>query len=94
MLIAERFLSSLINKYGKHHISRLTMVIGIHKQRFLKLGHHLQSFFEKNTIERTMQYIKDRIEGSDHYFTCKKNKCRLNTLNNELTHSLINAIKK
>ena len=46
--------------------------------RFLKLNHHLHSSFEKSIIERTMQYIKDRIESFDDYFPCKKNKCKLN----------------
>ncbi|HEY6534566.1 MAG TPA: hypothetical protein VIY08_01975 [Candidatus Nitrosocosmicus sp.] len=46
---------------------------------FLKLNHRLHSSFEKSTIERTMQYIKDRtIECFDDYFPCrKKNKCIL-----------------
>jgi putative transposase len=42
----------------------------------LKLKHHLHSSYKKSMIERTMQqYIKDRTEGFDNYFPCKKNKC-------------------
>ncbi|HEY6534196.1 MAG TPA: hypothetical protein VIY08_00070 [Candidatus Nitrosocosmicus sp.] len=31
---------------------------------------------KKSLIERTVQYVKDRIEIFD-YFPCKKNKCTL-----------------
>jgi len=58
----------------------MVAVLGIHPQgcKFLGLDHHhLHSSFEKTTIERTIQYIKDRIESFDDYFPCRKNKCRL-----------------
>ena len=45
---------------------------------FLKLHHHIHSFYEKNLIERTIQYAKDRMELFDDYFCCKKNKYTLN----------------
>ena len=48
--------------------------------RFLKLVRHLHSHYEKSLIERTIQYIKDRVECFDDYFPCKKNKCTLNHL--------------
>ena len=35
--------------------------------QFLKLEHHLHSSYEKNLIERTMQYIKDRTESFDDW---------------------------
>ncbi len=38
---------------------------------------HLHSQYEKNIIERKMQYVKDRTEGFDDYFPCKKKKCKL-----------------
>jgi putative transposase len=41
--------------------------------RFLKLEHHLHSAYKKSIIiERTIQYIKDRTEGFDDYFPCRK----------------------
>ncbi len=76
--IAKRFLPHVINKYGKHQVSsdggtRYPQALG-----FLKLNHHLQSSYEKSLIERTIKYIKDRTEGFDNYFPCrKKNKCQL-----------------
>ena len=38
----------------------------------------MHSSFEKSImIERTIQYIKDRTEGFDDYFPCRKKKCKL-----------------
>ena len=41
--------------------------------RFLRLQHHIHSSYEKSIIERTVQSIKDRTEGFDDYFPCRKN---------------------
>ena len=46
--------------------------------KFLKLRHHIHPSFEKSIIERTIQYIKDRIENFDDYFPCRKKRCKLN----------------
>jgi len=78
MLVAERFISSLINRYGKHPISTDGGTWYPQACRFLKVNHHIHSTLEKSLIERTMQYIKDRTEGFDDYFPCKKKKCKLN----------------
>ncbi len=41
--------------------------------QFLELEHHIHSSYEKSIIERTIQYIKNRIESfDDDYFPCKK----------------------
>jgi putative transposase len=79
MLIAERFLSSLIDKYGKHPVSTDGGTWYPQDCNFLKLKHHFHSSFEKSIIERTMQYIKYRTECFDDYFPCKrkKNSCKL-----------------
>ena len=77
MLVAERFIASLINRYGKHPVSTDGGTWYPQACRFLKLKHHLHSPFEKSLIERTMQYIKDRTEGFDDYFPCRKKKCKL-----------------
>jgi putative transposase len=82
MFVAERFPSSIVNECGKHPI--FTEGGTWYPQqacRFLKLDHHIHSFVykdEKSIIERTMQYIKDRIETFDDYFPCRKKKCKLN----------------
>jgi putative transposase len=78
MFVAERFLSHLLDKYGKHQVSSDGGTWYPQACKFLNLYHHLHSSFEKSIIERTVQYIKDRTENFDDYFPCKKNKCKLN----------------
>ena len=83
MFVVERFLSNVIKEYGKYPVSTDGGTWYPQACRFLKLVHHLHSFVykdEKSLIERTMRYIKDRIESFDDYFPCnrKKNKCKLN----------------
>ncbi len=60
MLVAERFISSLIDIYDKHSVSTDGGTWYSQACKFLKLKHHLHSPFEKSLIERTIQYIKDR----------------------------------
>jgi len=78
MFVAERFLSDVSDKYGKHQVSSDGGTWYPQACKFLNLYHHLHSSFEKSIIERTVQYIKDRTENFDDYFPCKKNKCKLN----------------
>ena len=82
MLVAERFIASLINTYGKHPVSTDGGTWYPQVCRFLKLKHHLHSSLEKSIIERTMQYIKDRTEGFDDYFPCRKKRCKLKHIRN------------
>ena len=82
ILIAERFIASLINKYGKHPVSTDGGTWYPQACKFLKLKHHTHSPSEKSIIERTIQYIKDRTEGFDDYFPCRKKKCKLKHIRN------------
>jgi transposase-like protein len=79
MLVAEKFLSKVVEKYGSHPVSTDGERTWYPPQacRFLKLQHHIHSPMEKSAIERTMQYIKDRIENFDDYFPCRKKNCKL-----------------
>ena len=77
MFVAERFLSQVVNKYGLHSVSFSWWYWYPQACRFLKINHHIHSSFEKSLIERTMQYVKDRIEIFDDYFPCRKNKYKL-----------------
>jgi len=60
---------------------------------------YIHSPFEKSLIiERTIQYIKDRIKSFDDYFSCKKENCNLehvkkwlNLFVNTLNKNIINA---
>jgi putative transposase len=76
-VIAERFLSDIVYKHGKYPISTNGGTWYPQACRFLKLNHHLHSHYEKSIIEKTMQYIKDRTEGFDDYFPCRKKNCKL-----------------
>ncbi len=72
----ERFLSSIVEKYGRHPIV-LTDDGGrtwypLQAYKFLNLNHHIHSPLEKSLIERSIQYIKDRAKHFDDYFPCKK----------------------
>ena len=73
------FLRSLVKKYGRYPVSTDGGGTWYHPQacKFLQIKHHLHSLYEKNIIERRIQYIKDRTECFDDYFPCRKEKCRL-----------------
>ena len=78
MYITRRFLSTVVNTYDVRHQVSTDGGTWCPQVCKLKLDYHLQLYFEKSIIERTMQYIKDRTEVFDDYFHCKKNKCKLN----------------
>ncbi len=77
MFVAERFLSGIVKSHGKHQVSTDGGTWYPQACQFLELDHHAHSSYEKSIIERTTQYIKDRIESFDDYFPCKKNRCNL-----------------
>ena len=77
MFVAERFLSNLLKEYDKYPVSTYGGTWYPQACRFLKLQHHIHSSQEKSSIERTMQYIKDRTESFDDYFPCMKKRCKL-----------------
>ena len=61
MLIAERFISSIVRIHGKHPVSTDRGTWYPQACRFLNLDHHIHSPLEKSLIERTMHSIS-RIE--------------------------------
>ena len=77
MLVAERFLSSVVNDYGKHPVSTDGGTWYPMACQFLRLDHHVHSPLEKSMIERTIQYIKDRTESFDDYFPYRIKNCKL-----------------
>ena len=70
-------MSGLAKVNGKHLVSTDGGTLYLMDCKFLKLEHHIHSYLEKSLIERTMQYIKDRIECFDDYFPCRKKNCKL-----------------
>ena len=80
MFVAENFIRSLVSKYGRHKVYTDGGTWYPHAYDFLQLKHRLHSPFEKNLIERVMQYFKDRTEFFDDYYPCfvkSKNNCDL-----------------
>ncbi len=77
MFVAEHFLSDIVYEYGKHSVSTDGGTWYPQVCRFLKLNRHLHSSLEKSLIERTIQYIKDKIESFDDYFPCRLKNCKM-----------------
>ena len=78
MIIAEKFIRSLVSKYGRHTVytadggtwyDEACNVIG--------LKHYIHSPLEKSLMERVNQYLKDRIESFDDYYPCMQIECNL-----------------
>ena len=58
ILVAEQFLQELIKKYRKNPVFTDGGTWYPQACRFLKLRHHIHSYYERSIIERTIQYIK------------------------------------
>ena len=89
MFVAENFIRSLVDKYGRHTIYTDDGTWYSQASNFLHLKHHLHSTLEKSLIERVLQYFKDRTECFDDYYPCINNKKR----NNCNLHHVYNWIK-
>jgi len=72
MLVAEIFLKSLIKLYGKHIVYSDGGTWYPEACNSLGLKHIFHSSFEKSIIERAIEYVKDRTEGFDDYYPCRK----------------------
>ena len=72
MLIAEKFIRSLVSKYGKHTVYTDGGTWYDEVCIKLKLKHYLHSPLEKSLMERVNQYFKDRIENFEDYYLCVK----------------------
>src|SRR5215203_4325590 len=78
MLVAERFIQSLVEKYGRHTVFTDGGTWYDEACNVLRLKHYLHSPLEKSLMERVNQYFKDRIESFDDYYPCmNKEECNL-----------------
>jgi putative transposase len=78
MFVAEKFIKSLVEKYGKHTVYTDGGTWYPQACNFLHLNHRLHSTLEKSLIERVVQYFKDRTESFDDYYPCNnKQNCDL-----------------
>jgi len=77
MLVAEKFIRSLVENYGRHAVYTDGGTWYYEACNILKLKHYLHSSLEKSLMERVNQYFKDRIESFDDYYPCTRNECNL-----------------
>jgi putative transposase len=70
MIIAEKFIRSLVEKYGKYTVYSDGATWYNEACNLLRLKHYLHSSGEKSIIERVNQYFKDRTESFDDYYPC------------------------
>ena len=70
MFVAENFIRSLVEKYGKHTVYTDGGTWYDEACNVLRLKHYLHAPLEKSLIERVIQYFKDRTESFDDYYPC------------------------
>ena len=65
MFVIGHFLSDIVDEHDQHPVSTKDgdTWYALQACKFLNIDHHIHSSFEKNIIERTMQYIKDRTRN-------------------------------
>ena len=68
MLVAEKFIRSLVDKYGKYTVYTDRGTWYPEACNVLRLKHYLHSSFEKSLMERVNQYFKDKTKGFDDYY--------------------------
>jgi putative transposase len=78
MLVAEKFIRSLVESYGKHTVYSDGGTWYDEACNILRLKHYyLHSSLEKSLMERVNQYFKDRTESFDDYYPCMQDECNL-----------------
>jgi len=77
MLVAEKFIRSLVSKYGKHTIYTGGGTWYDEACNIIGLKHYLHSPIQKSLMERVNQFLKDRIESFDDYYPCRQEECNL-----------------
>jgi len=78
MIVAEKFIRSLVSKYGKHTMYTDGGTWYDEASNIIGLKHYLHSPYQKSLMERINQYFKDRIESFDDYYPCmQKEQCNL-----------------
>jgi putative transposase len=77
MLVAEKFIRSLVEKYGIHTVYTDGGTWYDEACNIIGLKHYLHSPFQKSLMERVNQYFKDRTESFDDYYPCRQMECNL-----------------
>ena len=84
ILVAQLFLKTLVERYGKHVVYSDGGTWYPEACRALGLEHRLHSPYEKSLVERANQYLKDRVEEFDDYYPCMGKGCDLKHVRNWL----------
>ena len=74
ILVAQIFLKSLVERYGKHAVYSDGGSWYPDACRSLGLEHRLHSSYEKSLMERANEYLKDRLEAFDDRWPCLREK--------------------
>ena len=77
MLVAEKFIRSLLTKYVKHTVYTDRGIFYQEACNVLRLKNYLHSLFEKSLMERVNYYFKDRTESFDDYYPFTRDDCDL-----------------
>ena len=77
MLVAEKFIQSLVSKYRKHTVYTDGGICYDEACNVIGLKHYLYSAYQNSLMERANQYLKDRIESFNDYYPCIKENCNL-----------------
>ena len=77
MLVAEKFIRSLVEKYGRHTVYTDGGAWYDEACNVIGLKYYLHSPFQKSLMERVNQYFKDRTESFDDYYPCRQMECNL-----------------
>ena len=81
MLVAERFIQSLVEKYGRHTVYTDGGTWYDEACNVLRLKHYLHSPLEKSLMERFNQYFKDRTENfDDNYYSYAERRKKMNVI--------------
>jgi len=89
ILTAELFMQSLIDRYGRHPVYSDGADWYPAACRSLSLEHHVYDSLRGNLMERFVQYVKDRTEGFDDYFPCRRERCRFEHVKSWLSYYML-----
>ena len=89
ILTAELFLQGLIDRYGRRRVYSDGADWYPAACRSLGLEHHVYDVLRSNLMERFVQYVKDRTEGFDDYFPCRRERCRFEHVNGWLSYYML-----
>ncbi|HJT83609.1 MAG TPA: hypothetical protein VJ697_03915 [Nitrososphaeraceae archaeon] len=77
MCVAEKFIHSLVEKYGRPTVYSDGGIWYDEACNVIGLKHYLPPSFKKSLMERDNQCFKDRPESFDDYYPCRQNDCNL-----------------